>query len=527
MAILGSNQPYYSISSFKGVETQGDTGSAGNRITQADLFITPDIGYSLSAADFKISENGTPSSSSSTEYVFTAGQNNVTLPTGVDTVTFSNTAIPYTSENTVRARVALTAGWAMPGSDTVLSIDIKDNGIQAGVKEYIDFAVMIRTVDAEDDGTSYSNTAASGSNAYGTANALTSTTGSGLTNRLFTGSVIKGEATKIGTIRLTAGTNRAFDSVPYISNYTDNQTINVSDVLFLESTSQIVDSRLGFKTQLNYDIIYKNDVATTVDNQIEVKLNQNPVDTSYILAANSNKIWDIDVGSKYISRLGETRQIKVYGTPGATFTILFQKSNGSSILSSAISNATIPDTQGTSTGLGANGVYTFTQEFAASNAETYTFKIIPSGTTTLGPNIPTTVDTYTLKQYKNPVLSLTNSTSASYSRGEAATIYKIGLPGQDGLEVTSRGFRDPTSFQLTWVLTGSGTFAKDKDLALSDFTNTDSTTNGGTLITLTGTSVTGAGTSRITITGTVNIVTFGDQDVAMNLDLDNIVTYTP
>ena len=415
MAILGTTQPYYSISNFEGVETQGDTGSAGTRITQADLFITPDLGYSLSAADFKISLNGTASSSSSTEYVFTAGVNGVTLPTGVDTVTFSNTATPYTSENTVRARIALTAGWAMPGSDTVLSIDIKDNGIHAGVKEYVDFAVMIRTVDAEDDGTSYSNTAASGSNAYGTANAVALTTGSGLRNRLFTGSVIKGEATKIGTIRLTAGTNKAFDGVPFISNYTDNQSIDAVDCVFLESTSQTVDTRLGFKTVLNYDIIYKNNITATDDYQIEAKLNQTPVDTSYILAANSNKIWDIDVGDEYISSRGETRQIKVHGAPGATFSVLFQKSDGSSILSSDISSVTIPDTASTRTGLGANGVYTFTQEFAASNAETYTFKIIPSGVTTLGPNIPTAIDTYTFKQYRNPTLTLTNSTAAAFS----------------------------------------------------------------------------------------------------------------
>jgi hypothetical protein len=81
---------------------------------------------------------------------------------------------------------------------------------------------------------------------------------------------------------------------------------------------------------------------------------------------------------------------------------------------------------------------------------------------------------------------------------------------------------------MSWVLTGSGTFTVIKaSPELSDFTNTDSSANGGTEISIDRLAVAGHGTSTVTITGRIFMGKFGKTSVAMNLNLDNIVSYTP
>ena len=81
---------------------------------------------------------------------------------------------------------------------------------------------------------------------------------------------------------------------------------------------------------------------------------------------------------------------------------------------------------------------------------------------------------------------------------------------------------------MSWTLSGSGTFTVLKaSPVLSDFTNTDPRTNGGTEVSIDRVAVAGNGTSTVTITGRVGLEKFGKTSVAMNLNLDNIVSYTP
>ena len=107
----------WTVSSWTNSETQGDNVTAGSMATYADLTITPNTGYVISATDFKI--GGATESPTNT---WTGGN----VDSEIYKVVFSDIGTAGTLANTVRARVhfaaAATGGssWSMPGNDDTL-----------------------------------------------------------------------------------------------------------------------------------------------------------------------------------------------------------------------------------------------------------------------------------------------------------------------------------------------------------------------------------------------------------------------
>ena len=95
----------YTVSTFKTIETFGDSVNNGNMISSGTLTITPIKGYVIKASDFSV--------------------NSSSHPVGISGVTFSDAGTANTSSNTVIATVALDTNFIMPKNNVHFGINIK------------------------------------------------------------------------------------------------------------------------------------------------------------------------------------------------------------------------------------------------------------------------------------------------------------------------------------------------------------------------------------------------------------------
>ena len=541
------------INSVTSIEATGDKGADGNMITSATLIITPDSGFTVSAADFRISASGTPSSG----MTYTHGVGGVTLPTGVDSVTFSNVistgsaGVPYSKSNLVKAVVALTSSYAMPSSDTTLSIDVR-GAAYAGVKDYYSFAVGINSFT---DKNATVTVQAFGADASGVANTLTSSTVS--TNKL---DIISGKAlyeplqrtndypssTKIGVVTVTADSGYYLNRMPSIGPNTGRKGPKHDGKLFLQPSSQTVDAKTGLTSEAIYDLVYFNPKEVESADRMDTRLHIHT--KSYF--SYDPLLYHMDVnGNNDIHPNGQTGKISIYGTPGATFALEYSRqiNNLDGTQVGPTTQWTLKDQEippyparvvaGESGGNAdvvnniGYGKWTYTQEFSALKETEHSiyhyYRLTPIAPTTFATTMATKPDTVKLQQIKNIRARITNSKTPGYSVAAATTITKFGKRDRS-LEEVLLGAPDSRKryIDVNWTLTGSGTFTVIKQVVLSDFTNTDSTTNGGTVISTPGLRVNGHGTNTVTIKGKINIDKFGDTNVDFNLNLDNIVSFS-
>ena len=113
---------------------------------------------------------------------------------------------------------------------------------------------------------------------------------------------------------------------------------------------------------------------------------------------------DLDgYATRDIPASGSFREIEIFGTPGAMFSLTIDKGDGCSMLTSPMNNVRIPE------GSGKIGKYSFVQRFPPTTSEkTYDIQLTPSADVKLGSNIPITTPTYSIKQYVNPIITFTN-----------------------------------------------------------------------------------------------------------------------
>lgn len=174
----------------------------------------------------------------------------------------------------------------------------------------------------------------------------------------------------------------------------------------------------------------------------------------------------------------------------------------------------------------------------------YSIDVIPDLTSTLGSNISTTDPSYTLHQYYNPVLTISNSISGSnftitknnnintgLGAGEELDISYTGRPGYIPNNY-SRQDNITSTFTVSMLLTAaSGNFTamsrpvfSSKNSDISSWTNSIVTENKGMHVEITDITHTSTGNSTITLTYYVEVKRWGIEDVTMELDLDNVVT---
>lgn len=278
------------------------------------------------------------------------------------------------------------------------------------------------------------------------------------------------------------------------------------------------------------------------------------------------------VNSKLSAAASSTRTITVNNGTGIKVDdklIMKEISTGTNITVSEINPAGGTDS--------INELFLSTAITAASGAgvsfqrpKTYYVSLIPSLSSTLGSNIPTTYPTYTLRQYIDPTLTLkvsTGETSFTINGGSAGAEYyqyvlgransskrgnrrglsAISTVGEDGLNYT---YNFKVTLSLAVVNTGSHTFTAirrpvfsrrieagdhNNNVAVgtpgaaqvdggSDWTNTIPSDNGGTTVNINSITAGSSGATTLTITYNVSVVRFGNEDVTMELDLDKILT---
>lgn len=174
----------------------------------------------------------------------------------------------------------------------------------------------------------------------------------------------------------------------------------------------------------------------------------------------------------------------------------------------------------------------------------------------LGSKIPTVSPTYTLCQYRDPILTLKAEGNTAYtitqfdgvatSLGSGAAHYwekrYAGIAGFTR-EQTERFSRVKETINFTYLLTASGgknftgftapTFnrviiperAANKNKT-SHWTNSVASQNGGTDVSITAIATSDLNETTLTVSGTININKWGIEDVTMALDFNEILTYS-
>lgn len=493
------------ISSVSVVETQGSSGAAGTLITTAELYVTPDDGYTISKEDITVG----------------------TLPTGISTVTLTNTGTPYSISNKVKVTATLTPSYAMPSADTTLSIPLTGDAY-LGVKDYIGYHFKIRSDRTLKNLFTEASTA-TGSDVFGNLNTVTLEQTGSKTVASFNGFVERNTTTVVGQYTITVKDGFHFDVMPALENTVLNTRVGFFGKLFLRPKSQVLNSE-NLHTSVVYDVVYSNttlvEEASCIDTTLRVSVKQN-ISTNLFVS-------HMKPGSKLVNSAGETRKMYIYGNPGAKFSLSITSDTGVNI--KKLTDVEIPNAyRNTVSGKGSTGSYECIVEFPATVSNVDWNIVLSSSTNELLSMVPTTIETYVLNQYTPSTVSITNSaTNSNIIRTGAASIVYTAKADTD---VEDLYFNKKTTGEyggvkfttpIYWTLTNSvgQTYSITKaNPVLSDFTNVDSKTNGGTVVRAPSPfTVTGGGTSTAVIKGVLEISHIGKDDVAFNMNLDNIVT---
>jgi len=514
----------YTKSTAQTVEDPGDSGAGGSLATSRQIVITPFSGYTVSASDFS----------------------HGTLPTGVQSVTFSNTGTPYQPGNLVHANVTLTAAYAMPSADTSIDIPIIGDAYQ-GVKTDVGYVFTIEVHQ------SYDITASAtpvGTSAVGTPNTMLNSTSGSFDVFNFAGSVPVDPAqtdlsypdfTVVGTLTVAYNSGFHQDATPFLRPIT---TGHGNSHVLIQRKSQTLDPTTGLTTAEVLNVLYKSDKDVTTSYKIRTELSLGVVADF----STDKKIYGINfMGSGfdaeavtqdafYIDPSGGSEILVITGNPGARFNLTWTNAdpalavyNQSTIEQYEIVDQEITSNASNSFGSQAEHDLRITfPELPSTSGVDWSFVLTPGTDTVLDESMNTDIETLTVYQYPNPVTTITNSnTSGAYSVAGASTITFNGSPGTVADTIAEKN-KLTRVVNMSWTLSGSGTFTVLKaSPVLSDFTNTDPRTNGGTEVSIDRVAVAGNGTSTVTITGRVGVEKFGKTSVAMNLNLDNIVSYTP
>jgi len=435
----------------------------------------------------------------------------------------------------------------------------------------------------------------------------------------------KGRIT-IATIKIEAShaTAREFIQAPSLSS---KYNIKLIPKDIEEKTADYNDDRKYVYSYL-FDVIYYNTVSVNKQDNAVASLVYKDSSVPTRIGGSLNFITSLTFGSYILNKGGETREIKVIGSSGATATLTIKDDNGDSILTDSLTNEI---TDSYSFTIDKSGVYSFTQFFpsiiskgtavngtmAASGgsatvifddltgvkvgdkimltsssdetASTVVTLLNPNGNNTnectISPNltaadnarvvfkrsrkyninietssglassIPVTTPTYTLCQYRDPILTLKAEGSANYTitqfdgvatgLGSGTAHYHekryAGIAGFTS-EQTTRFSRIKEIINFKYLLTGSGgksftsftipvfqntitpELAANKGIT-SHWTNSMASLNGGTDVNINALSASTIGETTLLIEGTITINRWGIEDVTMALDLNELLTY--
>ena len=540
--------PYYTIGTSVTQEATGDSVGGGTIPSTATFTITPDAGYVLDATGFSAS---TP------------------LPTGVSSVAFANSTTAFALGNVVNVTATCANSLAMANADITLNIGIcETDGVQVHVSVPVVVKFKVQHHEMTHLGGTSTVTLPSSIHHSSTKSTTTTTTtvsnlstiistfgitgsyGSVNTNRLETiittidptsgpQSIIKGTVTLchasenpkvvLAHNQTVAPNCLSYDPTGYICDITPElysqfaslpnnfngyiETLYYNSANFVNKFDWSIDFEGYTQAQLDATNYASSDMLATSlvgygitnNNQWVTLYNINKLEDS---ATNFNTDgWDIPV-----SDLGETRTLSVTGDPGATFSVTFVNASNASILASPITNVVMP----------SNGRYDWTQVFPSSGSTTTYTLVVAAGTSTTLSSLFTSRSpsaTFVYNQISGtPSITLSGSSSSSYSTSTTSSF--TGFAPNFRFGSTNNTF--PVSMTITRPGGGNLSITR-QPLWPSDWSNSSSTSNGGTDIDLSALTVTGSGTATLTLAGTASRSVIGTANVNMALALDSFI----
>lgn len=485
-------------------------GSTANQV----LTISPDDGFVVAAENFSAQSP----------------------PTGIDTITLSDSTTAYADDNKVLVTCDLTNTYNPGAANVTLTIDIDGEATDKKIRPYTYAGTWSQA--ATDFNPQPIN--ANGPHSY-------------------SGSLLEGEEVVIFEQTYTASANNtmtaptvAFGNSSYAGDYT----------VITENTAM---SDFG-PTAMKITCKYKSPAANASGHTITVTKG-----TMTNFPTTTNLITGVIIDDSSLSPAGETRDLKVYGTPGASFRLFIRKegatdaddtyygfptdpttgvTNFSSSSSSYSSNYTIP-----STGTGA-GVYVlriFFDDINLQNPQSYFISVIggtsPATNTTQGSSDNNDAFEITLTGANDVTVTTTATSSAGLTAAYVNNVATANasddlydsfgnLAGAIGLKMTvthSSGKalykrREPVFSDVVAYNANNSTTINLE--TMNDFTNTvPSDINVDTAFEISGLSITSTdgATSLVIESGSegYGISQAGPSSVTSVLNLDNFINQQP
>ncbi len=464
-----------------------------------NLTIKPDEHHSVTASDFTVGS----------------------LPTGVDSITLTDTGTPGSFDNTINVFVNLTDTYQMPGANTAITIDVDGAAIKG---ERILKGIYL--LDKEPVESSQQAT-------------VTTTAGSGITisaqstvsdhyHRTVTGSKPQDEKVLLFTKTFTADTGYYYPVEP---DYSITSAIREHPELYsVEVERTYLDNGRYDKPlqvvqfKVYYTVPSYNVIAGDLDTITFT------AETAQIFDA-GRKINRVRFPAGDIPQRGGNKVVAVYGVPGAAYTLTIGSSQTHiAVQPTNYTNQVIPATGYQS----HNFLFGSSYVGSAYTDITYNLNIAEASsnpaTTIDYTNIPNTTPTYTILQRAAVTLLLNRTSPTGFSYTTPSSVAVVAMPGY----LTPDKGESITNFDWQFNVTktgGGNVFVRRQPIydqenqSLSDFSNSVASSNSGFVVSATKEALnSGTATVTIRIAGEVD---FGTTDTTMTLNLDNIINTPP
>lgn len=516
----------------------------------AEFFITADTGFTVRAANFV---NNTGSQPWLTSITLTDTDTNLTGLTGYSSN--SDVLFPHaTLSNTVKVTVTLNTSYTMPSADTTLTIDIDDAAGDNGGAQQGSLADLVLNVvyDVVSNQT-VTTTAATGFTE-------SSSTSSNVTTDIYTDSVLIDTDVSVFTATFAADGGRYYINppIPVVSARGLENRYDLTKTDTTNSEGQITQRVWTCKYNGNTDVVLNDNhkitfqgsggEAVTISNNVPFGKG-NTLDQMFIRPQNT-----------LLNKDGDFRTIFVQGTPGADYTLTVTKYGEISATSVTdttynFSNNTFTSasTNSGSITLGALGQQTHDIVIPSVSAnDSYGVTIAGGDGITIAGTMPSATSysgdspRIIMKQFASNVtvtLGVSSSTFGPGGSGETrlntfpsdVTLQDIPRTDQKQFENVEGAGRDKVktsanSVDFSFVVDTISDFVyPDQEVQLTEANITtaaarDPEQNGGTSIKFKKLRAVRTSSTRMTYTGTMDVVNFGDTNVDLNIDLETIIT---
>ena len=337
----------YTSSSFKQTVKSGSRtflGTLNNNliVDTGTITITPKVNHIVAAKDFSI----------------------FNLPVEIKSVTFADSIKAYSLDNTVIATITIDPSFEMPSANK--NIKIKFNGdAKLFESKILDTVLTIESNKTVNDyGNIYATTIITPETdvtivEYDNSIGVSPVPSIPKIKYTISTTVKSMQPTTLATVRVQADDGYYFAKKPYLkSTFKDNIKLELNSIT--KNSKNLI-------TDYYFKLVYKNTINTSALNNINAKL----ICNAKAIKVKPLEIYKVLIGNPLISIVGDTRFVRVFGTPGSEFELSFtRKSTGESILSNYDANSSMLDPilgsiNSIKKKIGKKGFYQFYQRFPA------------------------------------------------------------------------------------------------------------------------------------------------------------------